>query len=249
MAKVQAIRFLAPGEVRRVEIDSGAPGADEVGVRILASALCNHSELRALGGGQQFGYGSRYPMEPGEPGHEAIGRVEAAGREVSNLTEGDLVVMTGMGGEPVHRSYVVRQAQAVAKVTPGRRDPKSAAILEMFGCAYHCVRVGWQRPGGYDNARVGVIGVGAIGLCAVQILRHWPLAQLVALDRDQAKLDLAVSLGANETRLPTKSRGQPCGMLGSFLFCLMQQVEWIKQDWVRLFVWVIAKSAWRKQTR
>jgi threonine dehydrogenase-like Zn-dependent dehydrogenase len=200
----KALQFVEPGKVRLIETEFRPPGPGELAVRMLASSTCNHSELRSFHGGTPAGYGSRYPMAPGEPGHEGVGEVTAVGDDATDFGVGDIVAMTGMGGEPTHRSGVLRLADTVARIHPRGRDPKAASILEMFGCAYHCIRVGWERRGGYDNARVAVIGAGAIGLCSLQILRYWPAQSVVALDVDGTKLELASRLGAVETTLVTR---------------------------------------------
>ena len=170
-------------------------------VRMLASSLCNHPELRSYYGDQPAGYGSHYPMAVGEPGHEGVGEIIALGEGAgaTNLAVGDIVAMTGHGGDPTHRSHVLKQADTLARILPDGRDPKPASILEMFGCAYHCIRAVWNEPHAYDDARVAVIGAGAIGLCSVQMLRLWPARQVTALDVRADKLRLAARLGATET--------------------------------------------------
>jgi threonine dehydrogenase-like Zn-dependent dehydrogenase len=203
MKRARALQFIKPGRVELVELDVPEPGPGVALVRMLASSTCNSSELRSERGGQPAGYGSAYPMAPGEPGHEGVGEVIAVGDEVTELAVGDLVAMTGHGGDPTHRSLVLKDAATLARIEPGERDPKAASFLEMFGCAYHCLRAGWREPEGFDGARVVVVGAGAIGLCSVQVLRLWPAAAVVALDVNPARLELAAVLGATETaRVP-----------------------------------------------
>jgi len=196
--EAKAVQFVEPRRVEIVEFEPSAPGPGQVAVRMLASSLCNHPELQSYRGGQPAGYGSHYPMALGEPGHEGIGAVADVGEGVA-LQAGDLVAMTGHGGDPTHRSVVIKDADTLAVIRPDGRDPAAASILEMFGCAYHCVRAGWTQPPGFDDARVAVIGVGAIGLCCVQILRLWPVRELLALDVRSDKLELATRLGATRT--------------------------------------------------
>lgn len=145
MAKTKAIRFVAPGQVEMVELATPPPGPKQALVRMLASSLCNHPELRSYRGGEFAGYGSKYPMLAGEPGHEGVGEVAATGEGVTEVAVGDLVVMTGHGGDPTHRSTLLRRVDTLAKILPEEREAKAASILEMFGCAYHCVRVGWNH--------------------------------------------------------------------------------------------------------
>ena len=208
MAGARAIQFVEPGRVEMVDVPVRPPGAGQVVVEVLASSLCNHPERRSYHGGQRAGYGSRYPMPPGEPGHEAVGRVLALGECVHGIAEGDLVAMTGHGGDPTHRAIVLRQANTLAVIRPDGRDLHAASILEMFGCAYHCVRAGWREPGGFDDAAVAVIGAGAIGLCSVQLLRLWPVASIAALDVRPERLELAGRLGATRT-VPIRAGADP----------------------------------------
>ena len=65
-----------------VEIDVIEPGPGQALVRTRASSMCNHPELWSWRGGRSGGYGSTYPMAPGEPGHEAVGEVVVVGLRV-----------------------------------------------------------------------------------------------------------------------------------------------------------------------
>jgi threonine dehydrogenase-like Zn-dependent dehydrogenase len=193
----KALQFLEPQKAALIEIEKREPADNEVGIKMLATSLCNHSELRSYYGGEKTGYGVCYPMQTGEPGHEGIGIIDKVGKSVTEFIEGDYVVMTGHGGEPVHRSYIIREAKDIAKILPGQRNSKYASILEMYGCAYHCIKVGWNESGAYDNKRVALIGAGAIGLCGVQILKLWPLKELIVFDISDEKLQLAKKSGAD----------------------------------------------------
>ena len=193
--RTRAIQFRSPAHPSIVEVDVPDPGPGEVRLRMIATSLCNHSELRSFSGGTGEGYGSRYPMLAGEPGHEGVARVIDLGSGVENLQVGDLVALTGWGGEPAHRGVLLREAAEVARIVPGSRDPAPASILEMFASAYHCIKTVW-RDERVENSRVAIIGMGAIGLCTLQLLRLWPAREMVAVDVRQSKLDLASRLGA-----------------------------------------------------
>src|SRR4030081_2376722 len=68
------------------ELELAAPGPGEVLVEIAAAGLC-HSDLSVIDG-------SRPRPVPMVLGHEAAGVVEAAGREVPDLQEGDRVIFS-----------------------------------------------------------------------------------------------------------------------------------------------------------
>ncbi|HBN86525.1 MAG TPA: hypothetical protein DDZ89_22130 [Clostridiales bacterium] len=202
---VTAIQFESVLKPTIVELKKKALLPHQVGIKTIASSLCNHSEMRSFFGSEEPGYGYQYPMEPGQPGHEAVGIIEDIGAAVSTCKPGDLVVVTGHGGDECHRSYIIKDASCVARITPFDRDPLHASILEMFGCAYHCVKA--QLLGGdYDNKKVAVIGLGAIGLCTIQLLRMFPTSDITAFDLSLDKIKLAKDFGADQTFLINPER-------------------------------------------
>ena len=68
------------------EVDLADPGPGEVRVKVLACGICR-SDLSALEGKETIQF-------PVVLGHEASGVVEAAGPGVTNLKEGDAVVLS-----------------------------------------------------------------------------------------------------------------------------------------------------------
>jgi threonine dehydrogenase-like Zn-dependent dehydrogenase len=198
IARTSAIQFRSPGNPVLVDVETPDPSPGEVRLRMIATSLCNHSELRSFAGGAAQGYGSSYPMLPGEPGHEGVARVTEIGPGVEDLTVGDLVALTGWGGDPAHRGVLLRQASQVARILPGDRDPAPASILEMFASAYHCIKRIW-REDRLEDGRIAIIGLGAIGLCSLQLTRLWPVRSVTGVDTRGTKLALAERLGADRT--------------------------------------------------
>ena len=203
MKEIKALQYTSPGNMEFIEIDDSAPKLNEVKIKLKTSSLCNFCELHSFNGNltADSGYGSKYPMQPGEPGHEGVGVIVELGKDVNDFCIGDNVVLTGLGGPPVFRSLLNRKTETIAKIIPGIRDIKAASILEMFGCAYHCIKVGWREPKGFDNARVAIIGLGAIGFCSLQIAKLLPLREIVTYDINSDKLSLAGKMGATQTHM------------------------------------------------
>ncbi|MFO7611015.1 MAG: zinc-binding dehydrogenase [Clostridia bacterium] len=195
-----AIRYMGPGNPEFNEFEATEPENGCIGIRIIASSLCNSSELRSFRGGYEKGYGSGYPMENGEPGHEAVGSVVSIGKNATGFSMGDHVVMTGHGGEPCHRSYVNRNQNDIARIFPDERDPAEAAIMEMYGCAYHCAMTPLSKNE-YAGKKVLVIGMGAMGLCTVQILAGIGDVNVSAMDIDAGRLSKALESGAGKVLL------------------------------------------------
>lgn len=203
MRKVKSIQYNTPNDPIFIEVEMDEPSKNQVGIKIIASSLCNTSELRSFKGGYKTGYGVKYPMKIGEPGHEAVGQVVALGANVKEFLIGDYVVMTGHGGEPCHRGYVNREIEDIAVVIPKKRDISEAAVLEMYGCAYHCALTPLSKEE-YFNKNVLVLGMGSMGLCTVQILSNYNLSELIAVDLSKERLKLASDSGASKVVHPSQ---------------------------------------------
>lgn len=203
MGKTKALIYENPGQPVFKEIETADPGEECVGISIIASSLCNTSELRSFKGGYETGYGVMYPMKVGEPGHEAVGRIVKAGRGSEGFALGDIVAMTGHGGEPCHRGYVNRNCGDIAKIDPKGRDIRNPSILEMYGCAYHCAMTPLSARD-YSGKKVMVFGMGAMGLCTVQILNNLDTREVIAVDLSKERLKIAAESGADHTLLPSE---------------------------------------------
>ena len=68
---------------------------------------------------------------------------------------------------------------------------------DVMATAYHAVAAAGMRPG--DS--VAVLGLGPVGLCAVQVARAAGAAQVIAVDSVEDRLHMAETLGANPVHL------------------------------------------------
>jgi len=207
MKETKCLRYIEPEKPVIEYIKRKTPGPDEVGIDIISSSLCNTSELRSFRGGYENGYGSSYPMQYGEPGHEAVGKITSVGSDVKGFGIGDLVAMTGHGGDPCHRSHVIRNFRHIALLKPGKRNVSDAAMLEMFGCAYHCAVAAGSMEF-YKEKSVLVTGLGSMGLCTVQILRNIPGISITASDIVDERLEIAIKCGAEKAIHPENAGGE-----------------------------------------
>ncbi len=168
-------------------------------------------------------------MEPSEKGrvmgHEAVGVVEAVGREVRNVKAGDLVVMpfawsdgtcefcrAGLQTSCVHGGFFGNeeipgaQAEAVRVpladgtlyVLPAGRDE---ALLPSLLTLSDVMGTGHHAA---IAARVGpgktvaVVGDGAVGLCGVIAARRLGAEQIIIMGRHADRIALAREFGATE---------------------------------------------------
>ncbi len=192
-------------------------GPDEVLVRVRACGICG-SDVHGFDGST----GRRVP--PLVMGHEAAGTVAQAGSNVSDLREGDRVTFDstvscnhcfycrrGQVNLCDHRQvlgvstgeyrrhgafaeYVAVPRHIVYRL-PDSLSFEQAAMIEAVSVAVHAVNL---TPVVLGDTAV-VVGSGMIGLLAVQALRLKGCGRIIAVDIDDAKLDMARRLGADET--------------------------------------------------
>ena len=216
----RAVLLNAPGEPARVEeVTLEEPGENEVVVRMLAVGVC-HSDLYVK---ETDGWNMRFPIALG---HEGCGVVESTGervilawrspcgacpacerglprlcprpqrarRRMRRASDGALVTPTLLCGCFADR-VVVNAAQAIP--VPEELPAEEASLI---GCAVATgVGAALNTSPVWPGARVAVIGCGGVGLSVVQGARMAGAAEIVAIDRDQRKLDWASGFGATET--------------------------------------------------
>ena len=199
----------SPGTYRWGHIELPPPGADEVQIRVMASAL-NHLDLwttRAL----------PKPPLPHVPGCDVTGVVDAVGADVEGLAVGDEVVVNP-GVSPVadivalgndsplgrgfaifgehtwggHATHAVAPARNVVPRPAGRTWEECAAYPLATLTAYRMLRRARIAAG----QTVLVVGIGSgVSCAALAIARHLG-AQVVATSRSAAKREAALAMGA-----------------------------------------------------
>lgn len=182
----------------------------QVLVELAFSGVC-HSQLMEA-------QGRRGPDRylPHMLGHEGSGRVVAVGSAVRKVQPGDLVVLgwiKGEGCEEAGARYRVGEDlwinaggvttfQRHAVVSENRCTPIPAGIpldvAALFGCALPTgagmvLNTVDPRPG----STLAVWGLGGIGLSALMAALATDCAQVIAIDVEATKLDLAAALGAH----------------------------------------------------
>jgi NADPH2:quinone reductase len=170
------------GLVELVEVPLPEPGEGEVRLRLEGSGVCG-SDLAVWAGRPWF----EYPQPPGAPGHEGWGLVDAVGRGVSGLAEGDRV--TGL----TYRAYADYDIARAVDLVP---LPATAGPFpgEALGCAVNVVR----RSGIRAGDMVAVVGTGFLGCVIVQLVAAAG-ARVLAISRRRSALEAAAAMGAEET--------------------------------------------------
>ncbi len=167
-------------DVRRVEFRAPAPG--EVRVRIEGCGVCA-SNLELWLGKPWF----KYPVEPGAPGHEAWGRIDAVGEGVTDLAVDERVAM--LSSHAFAEYDLASSAEVIQLRNEG--DPFPA---EPLGCAVNIFKRANIRRG----ETVAIVGIGFLGTLVTRLAAHAG-AHVLALSHRRSSLKLAREFGASAT--------------------------------------------------
>jgi 2-desacetyl-2-hydroxyethyl bacteriochlorophyllide A dehydrogenase len=214
---MRAVTFQTPGVVRVEE--RPAPelsDPEDALVRIEASGVCG-SDLHIFHGRVQIEQGFTL-------GHEYVGTVVAAGDAVKRVAVGDRVLgcfqtacgrcffcMRGLyhrcvesrtfGHGATLGSLQGTQAEMVLiphadlvlrRVPEGMSDDVALFAGDVMGTGFHAIDASGLRPGD----QIAVLGLGPVGLCAVQAARAAGAAHVYAIDTVPERLAVAESFGA-----------------------------------------------------
>lgn len=190
-------------------------GPEDVLVRVKACGICG-SDVHGLDGST----GRRIP--PLIMGHEASGVIAAVGENVTGWQEGDRVTFDStiycgkchfcrrgeinlcdnrrvLGVSPgeyrQHGAFAeyVAVPQHILYRLPEGVSFEQAAMVEALSVAFHAVG---RTPISLNDSAV-VVGTGMIGLSVIQSLRVAGCGDIIAVDLDQGRLELARQLGAD----------------------------------------------------
>jgi len=214
---MRVVTFQAPQEVRVEEKpEPELSASDDVLVRVDACGICG-SDLHI--------YHGRVPVERGFTiGHEFVGVVEAAGSGVDRVTVGDRVVgsfftacatcdsclrgeyhrcrrgrtfghgshLGDLQGAQAERLLVPWANLTLRKVPEGLSDDVALFAGDVMATGFHAVVHGGVGAGD----AVAVLGLGPVGLCAVQSARVCGAAAVFAIDTVPERLAMAAEFGA-----------------------------------------------------
>lgn len=196
----RSLQFTAPYTVDHVEERVGPPEPTEVRVETVASGISPGTELLL--------YRDQLPDDlaiddtidtfdgtfsyPVEYGYAAVGRVTAVGDAVDQSWDGRLV----FGFEP-HRTAFCAEPDALVRL-PGSCSPATGTMLPTVETAANLVLDSQPRLG----ERVAVFGAGVVGLTTTRLLSSFPLAELVVVEPQQPRREMALEFGADRVAHP-----------------------------------------------
>ncbi|HYR88144.1 MAG TPA: alcohol dehydrogenase catalytic domain-containing protein [Terriglobia bacterium] len=196
-------------------------GPGQVVVKVAGSGLC-HTDFTVVS--RERSYWKDDPP-PFTLGHEIAGWVEELGTGVKGFQRGDAVAVNpswascgrchmcrsgeenhclyqkairapGVGYDGGHAPYVL-VPEARFLVLIGNLNPVEAAPLTDAGLTTYAA-IKPALPGIYPGSTAVVIGIGGLGLYAIQFLRQLTGARIVAVDSSEARLKLAREYGADD---------------------------------------------------
>jgi threonine dehydrogenase-like Zn-dependent dehydrogenase len=156
---------------------------NQVKVRLEGCGICA-SSLPFWEGRDWFSY----PSEPGSPGHEGWGIVEAVGERVTNISAGDRVAFLS---SHAFAEYDVAEENSLVKIPQALSGKPFPG--EPLGCAMNIFERSNIQPG--DT--VAIIGSGFLGGLLCQLCMYTG-AKVIAISKRQYSLEQAKRYGADE---------------------------------------------------
>ncbi|MBW0102558.1 NAD(P)-dependent alcohol dehydrogenase [Pseudonocardia sp. KRD291] len=216
MRAVQVVGYHQPLQMTDVPEPTVVEPFDVI-VRIGGAGVCR-TDLHILEG--QWAEKSGVTL-PYTIGHENAGHVHAVGSAVTNVAEGDKVIVHPLitcglcracrSGDDVHceqnrfpgidtaggyAEYLRTSARSVVKLDDSLEPADVAALADAGLTAYHAAAKASRRLGPRDTCVV--IGAGGLGHIGIQVLKALTPAKIVVLDRNPDALELAMKIGADE---------------------------------------------------
>ncbi|CAN5875720.1 zinc-binding dehydrogenase [soil metagenome] len=184
VATMRSAVIAGPKTARLERVPIPDPGGGEIRVRLEGCGVCG-SNLPFWEGRSWFSY----PGEPGAPGHEGWGVVDAVGEGVTGLAPGDRVATLSTRAFAEYDLVSADSAVALPPRLAGRPFPG-----EPLACAMNAFRRAEVRRGQV----VVVVGVGFLGALLIGLAASAG-ARVIAISRRPYALAMAEALGADVT--------------------------------------------------
>ena len=175
-------------EPRQFRIDTMGlpePGEGEVRIRVQGCGVCG-SDMGPWKGIP----GLSYPMQPGAPGHEVFGTVEALGAGVEGLRVGQPVTAL------TYRAYAEYDLAKADSIVP---LPDALAGRTVLGEPVACAVNVMHRSGVEEGDVVVLLGTGFLGTLLLQLLQARRPSRVFAVSRRRLAPELADRLGVHES--------------------------------------------------
>ncbi|WP_127585288.1 zinc-dependent alcohol dehydrogenase [Paenibacillus koleovorans] len=210
---MKALVYEGPRQMNVREVELPVPQDDEVLIRVAYSGICGselsgylgHNSLRrpplifghefagvvehvgpaAAAAFPQLGRGTRVTANP----LVTCGHCAACVRGKQQLCASRKLLSASLPGS--NAEFVAAPARCVYAL-PANVTLEQGTFVEPFACGVRAAELAEAKPG--QSALV--IGLGPIGLFALQALQAYGVSRIVAVDRNPQRLDMAAELGA-----------------------------------------------------
>jgi 2-desacetyl-2-hydroxyethyl bacteriochlorophyllide A dehydrogenase len=223
---VRAVTYHAPEDVRVTEVaEPEIVSSQDAVLAVEARGICG-SDLHI--------YHGRVKIEPGFTiGHEFVGTVLATGDAVSRVAAGDRVIgcfhsacgtcsyclrgiyhkcerqrvfghgslLGSLPGTQAEQALVPNADVTLRKLPDGVSDEVGLFAGDVMGTGYHAIDEADVKPG--DS--VAILGLGPVGLAAVQVAVAAGASPVIAIDTVEPRLALARRFGAAPVHLTEES--------------------------------------------
>lgn len=178
---MRAATVASPGvlEIRPTAVPR--PGGNQIRVKLEGCGVCA-SNIPPWEGREWF----KYPLQPGQLGHEGWGTIDATGKDVMGLHVGDRVAMLS---EHAYAEFDVADEDKVIALPDALADQPFPA--EPLGCAMNIFR----RSGISARQTVAIIGIGFLGAILTRMASDTN-ARVIAISRRPYSLQVAHAMGA-----------------------------------------------------
>ncbi len=206
---MKAVLFPSPRQLSIESVADPICASDEVVIQVSQVGICG-TDLHIF----RDEYHSAFPLIAG---HELVGKVVDIGQRGSSwLRRGDRVAVdpnlycgecyfcrqeqsnhclnwqgVGITRPGGFAEYVAVPARACYRVPENVTDSQ-AAFIEPLSCVIHALK----RMRVWPGDEVLIFGAGPMGLLLVQALQHSGASSVVVVEKEEARRDLALSLGA-----------------------------------------------------
>ena len=181
--KMRVAVLSAPRKFQIEEQPIPAPSEKQVLIRVEGCGVCG-SNFAPWEGRPWF----VYPFEPGAPGHEGWGVVEAVGRDVKSVNSGDRVAFLSYHS---FAEFDLASEDAVVRLPEQLSDHPFPG--EALGCAINVFR----RSNIQKGETVAIVGIGFLGALLTNLAANAG-ARVIAITRRAFALNIACQLGAEE---------------------------------------------------
>jgi L-iditol 2-dehydrogenase len=134
----------------------------------------------------------KYPLPPGAPIHESVGEVVES--QSTQFRPGDAVLAIPEGDQGLAEYFIAQAAKAI-RLPPELAGCDDSCLIQPFSTVLNAV----DQLGDIHGKSAAVVGLGSIGLFFCWLLKQRGAGQILGIDPNPYRCQVAESLGANRT--------------------------------------------------